>query len=185
MSKIKKRFASISFLLFSIFSLTGCNSVGDKNGSISIIYAATAVLSLILWIGCIFSVRKKRIWFILLFAFVFIVNSGYTLLAVSSNLQMALWANRISYLGSVFLPPTMLMIILNVTNTPYKRCLSRILFCFALIVFLIAASPGILTIYYKEVSFKVIDGASTLVKVYGPLHPLYLFHCYGYGYYPS
>lgn len=43
-----------------------------------------------------------------------------------------------------------------------------------------AASPGILDIYYKEVSFAVVDGVSTLIKVYGPLHPLYLVFLVGY-----
>jgi DNA-binding CsgD family transcriptional regulator len=37
-----------------------------------------------------------------------------------------------------------------------------------------------LPIYYKEVSFAVVDGVSTLVKVYGPLHPLYLVYLFGY-----
>ncbi|MBE5927624.1 MAG: hypothetical protein E7270_11775 [Lachnospiraceae bacterium] len=50
----------------------------------------------------------------------------------------------------------------------------------SIVVFLIAASPGILPIYYKEVSFTVVNGVSTLVKVYGPLHPLYLVYLLGY-----
>ncbi len=27
-------------------------------------------------------------------------------------------------------------------------------------------------LYYKDVSFAVVNGVSTLIKVYGPLHPL-------------
>ena len=87
---------------------------------------------------------------------------------------------RISYLGSVFLPLAMLMIILNITNTRTKRWVPISLFSLAVVVFLIAASPGILPIYYKEVSFEVVNGVSTLVKVYGPLHPLYLVYLLGY-----
>jgi len=93
---------------------------------------------------------------------------------------MALWANRIAYLGSVLLPFAMLMILLNVTNAPYKKRLPATLLGVAILVFLIAASPGVLPIYYKEVSFAVVDGASTLVKVYGPLHPIYLVYLLGY-----
>ena len=84
------------------------------------------------------------------------------------------------HLGSVFLPLAMLMIILNVTNTGFKRRLPICLFALSVFVFLIAASPGILPIYYKEVSFQIVDGVSTLVKVYGPLHPLYLVYLLGY-----
>ncbi len=49
-------------------------------------------------------------------------------------------------------------------------------FLLSTLVFLVAVSPGILNIYYKQVSFEIIDGVSHLVKVYGPLHPIYLFY---------
>jgi len=134
----------------------------------------------LLLIGCLFLVRKKRQWFVLLFSSVLVVNIGYTILSVSFGLEMALWANRVSYLGSVFLPLAMLMIILNITNTRTKRWVPISLFSLAVVVFLIAASPGILPIYYKEVSFEIINGVSALVKVYGPLHPLFLVYLLGY-----
>ena len=133
-----------------------------------------------LLIGAIFAVGKKRDWFILLFSSVLVVNVGYTFLSVSSCLEAALWANRVSYLGSVFLPLSMLMSILEVTKTKHPNWLSGALFGLSALVFFIAASPGILDIYYKDVSFQIVDGVSTLVKVYGPLHPLYLIYLLGY-----
>jgi len=144
------------------------------------IYGAAAVLSLLLLVGCLLLVRKKKQWFVLLFSSVLVVNIGYTFLSVSSDLQQALLANRISYLGSVFLPFAMLMIILSVTNTKYKKWVPISLCSLSVVVFLIAASPGILDIYYKEVSFQIVGGASKLIKVYGPLHPLYLVYLVGY-----
>ena len=156
------------------------SSVGEKATSLSIIYGGTAVLSALLLIGCLFLIHKNRKWFVLLFSSVLVVNIGYTFLSLSSGLEMALWANRVSYLGSVFLPLAMLMIILNITNTRTKRWVSISLFVLAVIIFLIAASPGILPIYYKDVSFEVVDGVATLVKVYGPLHPIYLVYLIGY-----
>lgn len=177
---MKKLFASLPILLLAIFCLAGCNRIGEKSAGLYIIYAAAALFSLLLLIGCCCLVRKKRLWFTVLFSSVLIVNTGYTLLSVSTGLSMALWANRISYFGSVFLPLAMLMIILNVTNTVYSKRLPYFLGSLSLAVFLIAASPGILDIYYKEVSFAVIDGTSTLIKVYGPLHPIYLFYLVGY-----
>ena len=169
----------LPFLIIAL-GLTGCNPVGAKETSLSVVYHAVAVLSFLLLVGCILLVHKKRGWFILLFSSVFVVNVGYSLLSVSSCLEVALWANRISYLGSVFLPFSMLMIILNITNTAYKRPLTYVLMGVAVLVFLVAASPGILDIYYKDVSFAVVNGVSTLVKVYGPLHPLYLIYLVGY-----
>ncbi|MBE6824187.1 MAG: hypothetical protein E7513_02455 [Ruminococcaceae bacterium] len=177
---MKKLYASISILLFLILNLSGCSTIGEKNASLSLVYGAAAILSLLLLSACFFLVHKKKVWFVLLFSSVLVVNIGYTFLSVSSNLEMALFFNRIAYLGSVFLPLAMLMIILNTTNTQYKKRLPIVLFSIAILVFLVAASPGILDIYYKEVSFEIVNGVSTLVKVYGALHPLYLFYLLGY-----
>lgn len=177
---MRKFLAGIPTLLILILSLSGCNTVGDKSGSLTYIYEVAAVLSLLLLVGCIILVHKNRVWFITLFSSVLVVNIGYSLLAVSSNLEVALWANRISYLGSVFLPLSMLMILLTISNTSYKRKLPTVLLGVAVVVFLIAASPGILPIYYKDVSFEIVDGVSRLVKVYGPLHPIYLVYLLGY-----
>lgn len=177
---MKKRLLGILSLIGITLGFSGCSSVGDGSASLSIIYGVAAVLSALLLIGCLFLIRKKRQWFVLLFSSVLVVNIGYAFLSVSSCLEMALLANCVSYLGSVFLPLAMLMIILNITNTRTKRWVPISLFSLAVVVFLIAASPGILPIYYKEVSFEIVNGVSTLVKVYGPLHPLYLVYLLGY-----
>lgn len=177
---MKKKLMGIIPLLCVTLGLSGCTSISDGSASLSIIYSIAAILSALLLFGYIFLVHKKGNWFILLFSSVLIVNIGYTFLSVSSGLQMALWANRLSYLGSVFLPFAMLMIIMNITNTITKKWIPLSLFILAIVIFMITASPGILPIYYKEVSFVVVDGVSTLVKVYGPLHPLYLVYLLGY-----
>ena len=177
---MKKIFAGAPILLFLMLSLTGCSAVGSKNASLSVIYSAAAILSLLLLIGCCLLVRKKKVWFVLLFSSVLVVNIGYTFLALSTGLEMALWANRVAYLGSVFLPLSMLMIILDVSATKYPKWLHGVLGVLSIIIFLIAASPGILPIYYKEVSFITVNGVSSLNKVYGPLHPLYLIYLLGY-----
>ena len=167
-------------LLILLLGLSGCTPVGEKTASLSIIYGVATLVSLFLLVGCLLLVRRKRHWFISLFSSVLVVNIGYTLLSISPNLSLALWANRISYLGSVFLPFSMLMIILSVTNTKYKRPLPPILIAISILVFLVAASPGISDIYYKEVSLAIVNGATTLVKEYGPLHLMYLVYLLGY-----
>jgi len=160
--------------------LTGCSKASNEGASISIIYGATAVLSLALLIGYLCIDRKRDRWFLLLFSSVLVVNIGYFVLSVSRDLGQALLANRIAYLGSVFLPMSMLMILLNITRLRCKRWLPALLFALAAAVFLIAASPGYLDIYYKEVSLITIGGASALQKVYGPLHCVYAVYllCY-------
>ncbi len=158
------------------FLLTGCISIGNKSMSMSVIYGVTAVLSLLLFIGYCSLLKKKDGWFLLLFSSVFVVNTGYLCLSLSKTLEEALLANRISYLGSVFLPLAMLMIIMNVVNIKYSKWLLYILLPVTVFVFLVAASPGYLDIYYKSVELGNVNGVTVLIKEYGPWHPLYLFY---------
>lgn len=177
---MKKLFASLAVLLSIIFCLSGCNAIGEKNASLTIVYGAAAVLSLLLMIGYCCVVRKKNVWFVVMFSAILVVNIGYFCLAVSSSLSEALLTNRIIYLGQVVLPLAMLMIIFSVTHTRISKWLPYYLLGLSAVMLFIAGSPGYLDIYYKEVSFEIVNGAGTLVKVYGPLHPLYLIYLVGY-----
>lgn len=173
---------SVAFMmiLLSAGLLSGCTPIGDKTTDMSIIYLSTTVLSLVMLAGYFIFIKKKVAWFIVLFTSVLVVNIGYFMLAVSDNLNCALWANRISYLGSVFLPLSMIMIILNMSKLGYKKWLPGLLIGISVFMFLIAASPGISDIYYKSATLEKTNGVSVLNKEYGPLHSLYLFYLLGY-----
>ena len=177
---MKKKLYLLPILGLLVLTQAGCSPIGQKAASLSIIYAAAAILSFLLLIGYCCLVTKRDPWFLLLFASVFVVNAGYFCLSVSSTLEEALLANRISYLGSVFLPMSILMIILGATKTKHLKWLSPMLMSIGVLVFLLAASPGYLDIYYKEAYLVIVDGASTLRKVYGPLHSVYLIYLLSY-----
>lgn len=176
----KKLILSFGCIPLILTLLSGCTAVGDKTATTSIIYLATSVLALVLLLCYYFFVKNREPWFLLLFSAVSVVNIGYLSLSISSTLQEALLANRISYLGSVFLPVSMLMSILKTCNIKLPKWAIGSILGLSLIVFLIAASPGYLDIYYKEVSLVTLGGASTLKKVYGPLHSIYLYYLLGY-----
>ncbi|MBP3493932.1 MAG: hypothetical protein J6J83_04905 [Oscillospiraceae bacterium] len=177
---MKKLPAMLAGILFLIMTLSGCGAVGDKSGSLTALYGVTAALATVLLVGYCVLVRKKEMWVLFLFFCVTVVNVSYLLLAMSTALEMALMANRIAYLGSVFLPLTMLMIILRATKTAYPKWLVWLLSAVSGVVLFVAASPGYLDIYYKDVTFAVVNGVGTLEKVYGPWHSLYLFYLLGY-----
>lgn len=170
----------LAFCLLSMLFLPGCNSVGDKTTSISVVYIVTSIFSLMLLIGYVFAIKKKEVWFIVLFTSVLVVNLGYYFMSVSETLDGALWANRLSYLGSVFLPLAMIMTIIKLTEFKYKKWFPIVLFTVSTVVFFIAASQGFTDIYYKAVSLERINGISVLSKVYGSLHVVYLFYLIGY-----
>ena len=172
--------AKLSLLPLLALLFTGCAAIGEKAASMSAVYGVAAALSLILLVVYCSAVKKRDPWYLLLFASISVVNIGYFALAISQGLGEALLANRVSYLGSVFLPLSMLMIIVNATHIRYGKWVPGVLLGLAVVVFLIAASPGYLPIYYKDVSFEIVDGVATLVKEYGPLHVLYLIYLLGY-----
>ena len=151
-------------------------SVGNGHINMSVIYGVIAGISLLLLIGYSALVKKKEIWLLLLFVSVFLVNAGYFSLSMSKTLGEALLANRLVYLGSVFLPFSMLMTIIGVCRYPYKKWMVGVLLCINMIIFLIAASPGYTGWYYKDVTLIFVNGAAKLKKAYGPLHKVY----YGY-----
>lgn len=145
-----------------------------------ILYGIIFVISLLMIIAYFLVDRKRDIWLLLLFACVTVCDLGYFLLSVAKDLDFALWANRIAYLGSVFLPFSILMMIMNLSRFTYSKWLPRILIVINSVMLFIASSGGWLPIYYKNVSFEIINGVGTLVKDYGPLHNFYKVFLFAY-----
>lgn len=152
----------------------------DKTMNISFIYGTTTCLSLLFACCYCAFVRKKEIWLIWLYFSVFIANLGYFTLSISKSLEEALLANRLAYLGCVFLPLFMLMTILKVCRLKCPRIMLYTLISISFLVFLIVASQGYLDIYYKEVQLVFVNGTAMLQKVYGPLHNLYYIYLFLY-----
>lgn len=146
----------------------------------SLTYGVISITALVLLVACIIVDRKKEKWLRLLFVSVFIANLGYFLLSVSKTLDFALLSNRIVYAGNVFFPFFMLMIILNLCGTHYPKWLPVVLSVVGFAVFVLAASPGYLTVYDKTVSFEIVNGTALLVREYGSLHILYYIYLFLY-----
>ena len=154
--------------------------MGTKTGNIAIVYSSVAVLSLLLLIGYLLLEKKKVKHLTLLFTSVAFANIGYFLQSVSHTLNGALWANRVSYLGSAYLILLMLLIIMDVCQISWKPWMKRIMIAVSTAAFLLAASGGWNSLYYKAVDLVEINGMTRLVKEYGPLHILYPIYLLSY-----
>ena len=143
-------------------------------------YAIMAVIATVLLLGYCVLVRKKEPWLLLLYVCVTVVNGGYFLLSISKNVEFAIFANDVVYLGSVFLSLSMLLTIVRLCGFEIKRSLVLVLISGGGVMFAIVATSGFLPWYYKEVSLAFVDGAATLKKVYGILHPTYLVYLLAY-----
>lgn len=144
------------------------------------LYGIIFAISLLMIIAYFLVDRKRDIWLLLLFVCVAVCDLGYFLLSVAKDLNFALWANRIAYLGNIFLPFPVLMMIMNLSRSKYPKYLPGILIAINTVVLFIASSVGWLPIYYKDVSFEITNGVGTLIKDYGPLHNFYKVFLFAY-----
>jgi len=168
---------AVILMLFSVSAVYGNTGMtASPIINMTVGYGVTATLSLLLVIGYCTFIHKKDTWLLLLFVSVFIVNAGYFALSISKTLSEALLANRFSYLGSVFLPLCMLMNIMNTCKVKLRKWVLALLLITSVLVFILAASPGYLTLYYKETNLVFINGMAKLDKVYGPLHFVYALY---------
>jgi len=148
----------------------------------TIAYGVIFTLSLLLPVGYYLFVRKSQNepWLFALYLSVCVVNFGYMLLSLSRTVDFALTANKIAYLGQVFVPLCMLMIISRLCGFTCKRWVKYILICAAFFMFGLVMTTGHLDWYYKSVELTQVDGAAKLIKEYGFLHPTNLIYVLGY-----
>lgn len=139
-------------------------------------YSITLTLAVGLLIAYLLIVNKKEFWLTALYICIAVVNLGYLLMSVASNVGFAVFANDIAYIGSVFLSICMLFTIVKLCGFHIKRCYLIGCITSAIIMFLIVATSPMLPLYYKSVAIEMIDGSAKLVKEYGPLHNLYLVY---------
>ena len=84
-------------------------------------YGITLVIALGLLALYFVLVNKKNPWLGLLFICVTIVNLGYFLMSMANTIEFAIFANDVSYLGSVFLTTSMFMTIVKLCGFEIKK----------------------------------------------------------------
>ena len=127
-------------------------------------------------------IRKKQDepWLFVLFLCVCVVTLGYFLVSLSKTIEFALWANKITYLGQVFVPMCMFMIISKLCGFTYKKCFLGVLIGLAVLMYAIVFTTGWLDWYYTSATLEFENGSAYLVKEYGVLHPTNLIYVVAY-----
>lgn len=112
--------------------------------------------------------------------FTTISSGGYFAFILSTNLNEALLANKIFYVGGAYLPMAIFFITCEVSHVKVYKWISILACVIQTVIYGLVFTTGFTEIYYKSVDFAIIDGVPTLIKVYGPLHFLYNISLYGY-----
>lgn len=142
----------------------------------SIAYGIMLIMAVTLLVLYCSLIRKKEKWLLVLFVSGCIVNLGYLLLSVSKTVGFALFSNKIAYLGHIFMLLSMYLTITKLCGLNYTNKLPIALVLISVAVFGMVATTGYLPWYYKSVTITHVDGATKLIKEYGPLHVVYLFY---------
>lgn len=146
----------------------------------STVYGIISIIAFILIGICLLVDKNKNKYLLLLFISIFLANLGYYLISIAPSLNFALNANRLSYLGQVFLPYFLLIMLLTICKIEFPKWLNSVLIATGIVVLIIAASPGILPIYYKTVEIDQSEGFTKIIREYGILHKTYLVYLISY-----
>jgi len=112
---------------------------------------------------------------------VFVSCIGHLMLALSTNVDEAIVANKFNYAGSAFLPMFMFYAVLAVCNVKVNRVLKSLMNLFTIVVFCLSATVGFSDVYYKTVEYvQNFEGVGNYAATYGWGHDLFNLMIFGY-----
>ncbi len=112
--------------------------------------------------------------FTLVFTLIPIDCLGYVMYANAKNIEEAVLANKIIYIGGSFLPYFIMLSILNLCEIKISKWLIRGMFVCCMILYGSVLTIGYAPYFYKEISFTVQNGTPQLIRSYGIMHMLIL-----------
>ena len=137
-------------------------------------YFICFIASMILSIVYIYKWHNRyNVYFTMLFLFVPVANLGYWKLSLATELNQAVLANQIQYIGACFTPLVVMLSIYFICKIRLPKLLEMFVFIFTMVVYGAVLTTGMNGIFYKNVSLEFIDGSYRLVKEYGPMHTVY------------
>jgi Response regulator containing a CheY-like receiver domain and an HD-GYP domain len=108
-----------------------------------------------------------------IFLFIPISEIGYLMLSMSSNLEEAILANKIIYLGGCFLPMFITFGIMNMFQFKFPRIIGFSMTALTVLVYSGVLMIGVNKAFYKSVEYLRVNGNVVLKKEYGPLHTVF------------
>ena len=146
-----------------------------------VFYSTLTVLCFInLFIYCMQSHSRLNVCYLLIFLGLSASTAGYLLVAVSTSLEEAILANKLTYIGGCFVTMLVMFAIFGMLKIKITPKLAIPFICASGLVYAFAMMAGYNDLFYKEVTMEKINGITTLSKVYGPLHNAYYILLYAY-----
>ena len=145
-----------------------------------ILYIIMAIVPVaVLFYFFFFSKGRYDIYAIILCVVLGVANIAYLFLALSTDLNELILANKITYIGGLFAPYLVYLIVSKICGITPPKLYTSGLFIATLVVLALVFSTGYSHIYYDEIYLKYWNGIAYIDKTYGPTHILYLILLYG------
>ena len=144
-------------------------------------YDIVFVISFILTTTYLFRWNKRfNVNITIVFILVPIGILGQAMFAYARDLQSALFATHIVYIGGCYLGYFVMQSVFDLCEINMSRVLRTILFVYNSAVYVLSLTMGVSDIFYKSVSLEIENGIPLLVKTYGPAHTLFYLNAGGY-----
>lgn len=140
---------------------------------ISVFYFITFAASTVMTGSFLYKNKRIDSGYMLLCIMIILNTFGRWLVSVSENLEQAIWANKILYVGGCYAPVLLIVMLSRLCDIRVPKIVMSFLTVFASAVMLLTMTVGYSTIYYKSQSLVSGQGYKYLVKEYGPTHILY------------
>lgn len=140
-----------------------------------IYYMIAALVLSIINIGILIYVNSKRTtsFYTTMFHAMTIQIMGHLFLALATNEQEALLANKIAYVGAVYVPLLFFLGELTICNIKISKALRIGLFSLSTVVFGFALTAGYSDIFYKSITLTQNNGVTDFIADFGPTHVLF------------
>ena len=146
-----------------------------------VFYSTLTILCFInLLIYCMQSHSRLNVCYLLIFLGLSASTAGYLLVAVSTSLEEAILANKLTYISGCFVTMLVMFAIFGMLKIKITPKLAIPFICASGLVYAFAMMAGYNDLFYKKVTMEKINGITILSKVYGPLHNVYYILLYAY-----
>ncbi|MCQ2241723.1 HD domain-containing phosphohydrolase [Treponema sp.] len=130
-------------------------------------------------LGAVVFHNKISIFYHMLFISITLACLGFLQTACAEEMQTAVFANQILYLGASFAPILMVMCYTDLCRFNLKKILLVSALSIAVIIFICTCTIKYTSLYYKSLYIIKDNGITFLKKKYGILHNLYYIYVAG------
>ncbi len=101
-------------------------------------------------------------------------NFGFYSVSISRDIGEAILAQKIAYVGGIFLPAFYFLLVLEICQMTISKYVGAVIMIIQCVLYGLVCSIGHNSLFYKTIESEVVNGYVILKKEYGVVHTIYL-----------